>query len=39
MSVLTFMFTDIDGSTRRWEADAEKKLEALAEQTQNRPNP
>ena len=22
MSVLTFLFTDIEGSTRRWEADA-----------------
>jgi predicted ATPase len=29
MSVLTFLFTDIEGSTRRWEADAEAMRVAL----------
>ena len=29
MSVLTFLFTDIEGSTRRWEADAEAMRIAL----------
>jgi predicted ATPase len=29
MSVLTFLFTDIEGSTRRWEADAEAMRMAL----------
>jgi predicted ATPase len=29
MSVLTFLFTDIEGSTRRWEADAESMRAAL----------
>ena len=28
--VLTFLFTDVEGSTRRWEADAEGMREALA---------
>ena len=28
--VLTFLFTDIEGSTRRWEADAEAMPAALA---------
>ena len=27
--VLTFLFTDIEGSTRRWEADAEAMRDAL----------
>jgi class 3 adenylate cyclase len=27
--VVAFLFTDIEGSTRRWEADAEKMLSAL----------
>ncbi|UUO01838.1 hypothetical protein M4D79_26685 [Mycolicibacterium novocastrense] len=31
MSVLTFLFTDIEGSTRRWEADAEAMRCALAD--------
>jgi class 3 adenylate cyclase len=31
MSVLTFLFTDIEGSTRRWEADADGMRAALAE--------
>jgi class 3 adenylate cyclase len=31
MSVLTFLFTDIEGSTRRWEADAEAMRAALGE--------
>jgi predicted ATPase len=30
MSVLTFLFTDIEGSTRRWEADADAMRTALA---------
>ena len=29
MSVLTFLFTDIEGSTRRWEADADEMQVAL----------
>ena len=29
MSVLTFLFTDIEGSTRRWEADPEAMRVAL----------
>ncbi len=29
MSVLTFLFTDIEGSTRRWEADADAMRSAL----------
>jgi len=29
MSVLTFLFTDIEGSTRRWEADADAMRVAL----------
>jgi class 3 adenylate cyclase len=29
MSVVTFLFTDIEGSTRRWEADAEAMRVAL----------
>ena len=28
--VVTFLFTDVEGSTRRWEADAEKMRAALA---------
>jgi class 3 adenylate cyclase len=28
--VVTFLFTDIEGSTRRWEADAESMRAALA---------
>ena len=28
--VVTFLFTDIEGSTRRWEADAEAMRAALA---------
>ena len=28
--VLTFLFTDVEGSTRRWEADAEGMRAALA---------
>ncbi|KUI44708.1 cyclase [Mycobacterium sp. GA-1199] len=31
MSVLSFLFTDIEGSTRRWEADAEAMRCALAD--------
>jgi predicted ATPase/class 3 adenylate cyclase len=31
MSVLTFLFTDIEGSTRRWDADPEAMREALAD--------
>src|SRR5262245_16235090 len=34
MSVLTFLFTDIEGSTRRWEADADVMRVAL--ETHNR---
>ena len=34
MSVLTFLFTDIEGSTRRWEADASAMRAAL--ETHNR---
>jgi len=30
MSVLTFLFTDIEGSTRRWEADPDAMRDALA---------
>ncbi|MEV3903522.1 adenylate/guanylate cyclase domain-containing protein [Mycobacterium sp. NPDC050551] len=30
-AVLSFLFTDIEGSTRRWEADAEEMRGALAE--------
>jgi predicted ATPase len=30
MSILTFLFTDIEGSTRRWEADADVMRDALA---------
>jgi len=29
MSVLTFLFTDIEGSTRRWEADPDAMAMAL----------
>src|SRR5690349_1673187 len=29
MNVLTFLFTDIEGSTRRWEADAESMRMAI----------
>lgn len=29
-SVVTFLFTDVEGSTRRWEADAEGMRAALA---------
>jgi class 3 adenylate cyclase len=29
MSILTFLFTDIEGSTRRWEADADAMRSAL----------
>jgi class 3 adenylate cyclase len=29
MSILTFLFTDIEGSTRRWEADADAMRGAL----------
>ena len=32
--VVTFLFTDIEGSTRRWEADAEAMRTALAEHDQ-----
>ena len=28
--VVTFLFTDIEGSTRRWEADADAMRAALA---------
>ena len=28
--VVTFLFTDVEGSTRRWENDAESMKEALA---------
>jgi class 3 adenylate cyclase len=28
--VVTFLFTDVEGSTRRWEADAEGMRKALA---------
>ena len=27
--VVTFLFTDIEGSTRRWEADADRMRSAL----------
>ncbi|OBH56976.1 adenylate/guanylate cyclase domain-containing protein [Mycobacterium sp. E2479] len=30
MGVVTFLFTDVEGSTRRWEADADAMREALA---------
>jgi class 3 adenylate cyclase len=29
--VVTFLFTDVEGSTRRWECDAEAMRAALAE--------
>jgi len=29
--VVTFLFTDVEGSTRRWEADADAMRAALAE--------
>jgi class 3 adenylate cyclase len=29
MSIVTFLFTDIEGSTRRWEADADAMRVAL----------
>jgi class 3 adenylate cyclase len=29
--VVTFLFTDVEGSTRRWESDAEAMRAALAE--------
>src|SRR4051794_2542281 len=29
MSIVTFLFTDIEGSTRRWESDADAMREAL----------
>ena len=32
--VVTFLFTDIEGSTRRWEADAEAMRAALLEHDQ-----
>jgi class 3 adenylate cyclase len=28
--VVTFLFTDVEGSTRRWEADADEMRTALA---------
>ena len=28
--VVTFLFTDVEGSTRRWEADADEMRAALA---------
>jgi hypothetical protein len=28
--VVTFLFTDVEGSTRRWEADADEMRDALA---------
>ncbi|MDT5047242.1 MAG: hypothetical protein QOG75_3105, partial [Mycobacterium sp.] len=28
--VVTFLFTDVEGSTRRWEADADSMRAALA---------
>ena len=28
--VVTFLFTDVEGSTRRWESDAQAMREALA---------
>ena len=28
--VVTFLFTDVEGSTRRWEADADAMRQALA---------
>jgi class 3 adenylate cyclase len=28
--VVTFLFTDVEGSTRRWEADADEMRSALA---------
>jgi predicted ATPase len=34
MSVLTFLFTDIEGSTRRWEADAEAMRVAVEKHNQ-----
>jgi len=30
--VVTFLFTDVEGSTRRWEADADGMRQALAAQ-------
>ena len=30
LGVVTFLFTDVEGSTRRWEADAEAMRIALA---------
>jgi class 3 adenylate cyclase len=30
--VVTFLFTDIEGSTRRWESDADAMSSALLEQ-------
>ena len=32
--VVTFLFTDIEGSTRRWEADAEAMRAALSKHDQ-----
>jgi class 3 adenylate cyclase len=32
--VVTFLFTDVEGSTRRWEADAEGMRKALAAQAE-----
>jgi class 3 adenylate cyclase len=31
--VVTFLFTDVEGSTRRWEADADAMRTALAART------
>jgi hypothetical protein len=36
--VVTFLFTDVEGSTRRWEADADRQV-VVAARTQLKPVP
>ena len=37
--VVTFLFTDVEGSTRRWETDADGMRAALAAHGKGRPPP
>jgi class 3 adenylate cyclase len=37
--VVTFLFTDVEGSTRRWEADTDEMRAALAAHDKGQPSP
>jgi class 3 adenylate cyclase len=37
--VVTFLFTDVEGSTRRWETDADGMRAALAAHGKGQPSP